>query len=156
GGAPGLGLLCHRDDAEGFRVRSGGARRRAESALLPRPRHRADRHRPGLSARRLRASATADLTVLTASAVGATPVASLKGVAARGLAGKPRFEGAHTQACRSSSRRANAAEGNSYGEHYGAADDHLNDGVEEPAAHETVADEGDGHEFTGHHRVGEI
>src|SRR5271166_2421583 len=89
GGASGLGLLRHRDDAQGFRVRSGGARRRAEGALLPRTRRRADRHRPGLSARRLRASATADLIVLTASAVGATPVASLKGVAARGLAGKP-------------------------------------------------------------------
>jgi hypothetical protein len=71
GGAFGLSLLRHSVDAESFRVRFGRAPRRAQGALVARARRRANRHRPCLSARRLRASETGDTTIVAAWAVGA-------------------------------------------------------------------------------------
>ena len=67
GGALGVGLLRHRDDAQGFRLRSGWTRRRAEGAFLPGARRCVDRDRPRLPARRFRE--TVDATGLTGTAV---------------------------------------------------------------------------------------
>ena len=51
---------------------------------------------------------------------------------------------------------ADLAEPNADCEHDTTANDNLDDGVSELAAHETIANESDRDEFTYHHRVSEL